>query len=111
MPVLSSSEYQYGFKKERSTTQCTFAMNDTVQYYKNRKSTVYLLLLDASPAIDRVNFAKMFRLLICKGMCPQMARYLANMYTNNKIRIRLGTVNSNCSPKPHIDLTLINTSI
>ena len=96
MHVLSSSEYQYGFKKKHSTAQCTFALNETIQYYKNRKSTVYILLLDASQAFDRVNFAKMFRLLICKGVCPLAARYLMNMYTNSTLRIRWGTTNSSC---------------
>ena len=57
---------------------------------------MYLLLLEASQAFDRVNFVKTFRLLICKGLCPLTARYLVNMYTNNMLRIRWGTTNSSC---------------
>ena len=53
--VLSTSDMQYGFKKKHSTTQCTFVLEEVIQYYKNRNSSVYLQMLDASKAFDRVN--------------------------------------------------------
>ena len=65
--VLSTSDVQYGFKKKHSTTQCTFVLEEIIQYYKNRNSSIYLLMLDASKAFDRVNYVKLFHLLIDRG--------------------------------------------
>ena len=56
--------------------------------YINGGGCVYALLLDASKAFDRVNFIKLFRLLLKKGMCPMTARLLAVMYTSQQIRVR-----------------------
>ena len=55
---------QYGFKKKHSTTQCTFVLEEIIQYYRNRNLSVYLLMLDASKALDMVNYVKLFHLLI-----------------------------------------------
>ena len=41
--VLSTSDMQYGFKKKHSTTQCTFVLEEIIQYHKDRNSSIYLL--------------------------------------------------------------------
>ena len=38
--------------------QCTFILNEIVQYYENRKRVIYVMLLDASEAFDKVNYMK-----------------------------------------------------
>ena len=38
---------------------CTFAATEIAQYYLNNASDVYLLLLDASKAFDRVEYVKL----------------------------------------------------
>ena len=40
--ILKTSDLQFGFKAEHSTTQCTFVLNEVVQYYRNKK-VMYLL--------------------------------------------------------------------
>ncbi len=35
--ALNSSDLQFGFKLNVSTTQCTFALNETISYYNSRK--------------------------------------------------------------------------
>ena len=62
--VLRSSNLQFGFKQGTSTTQCTFVATEVINYYLNNKSNVYSLFLDASKAFDRVNYVKIFSLLI-----------------------------------------------
>ena len=52
--------YQSGF----STTLCTFIVLETIQYYRNTNSNVYVSLLDCSKAFDLVNYKKMFSCLI-----------------------------------------------
>ena len=48
------------------------------------------MLLDASQAFARVNYIKLFRLLIKKGMCPLICIFLAVTYTNQTIRSKWG---------------------
>ena len=86
--VFETSDLQFGFKQNHSTTQCTFVLKETINYYIKNGGQVFLTLLDASKAFDRVNYIKLFRLLIKKGLCPLMARFLLCMYTNQLIRVR-----------------------
>ena len=39
------------------------------------------MLLDCSKAFDRVNYVKLFSLLLDKGLCPLVARFFINLYT------------------------------
>ncbi len=84
--VLSTCNMQFGFKKAHSTTHCTFVMRETINYYTRRNGQVHTLLLDASKAFDRVNYIKLFDVLLHRGLCPTIIRFLMNMYTNQLVR-------------------------
>ena len=86
--VLKCSDYQYGFRKAHSTVQCTFVLNETIQYYLNGGSTVHVMLLDATKAFDRVEFVKLFSVLRSKGLCSVVCRILASMYVAQQFRVR-----------------------
>lgn len=86
--TLNSSNLQFGFKRHHSTTQCTFALQEIVQHYTQRGSTVPITLLDASRAFDRVNFIKLFQLLLERRMCPLTSRLLLTMYTTQELNVR-----------------------
>ena len=77
--ILKTSDMQ--FKSKHSTTECTFVLNEVIDYYLRHDSSIYLVLLDASQAFDRVQYVKLFRLLVKRGICPLTARLLAHMYT------------------------------
>ena len=49
---------------------------------------MYCLALDASKAFDRVSFIKLFRCLVHRKMNPLIIRFLLNMYTNQKNRVK-----------------------
>ncbi|CAL4096751.1 unnamed protein product [Meganyctiphanes norvegica] len=66
---------------------CTFAVNETISYYKNSGSNVYVLFLDASKAFDRLNYVKLFNKLLSRNMCPITVRLLLKMYLNQKIQV------------------------
>lgn len=91
---MSSSDMQFGFKPDHSTSQCTFVLNEIIQYYRNNGSNVNVCMLDASKAFDRVHYVKLFRLLIKRGICPIIARVLINLYTNQKVKVKWGNSNS-----------------
>jgi hypothetical protein len=59
--VMQSQYMQFGFKSAYSTTQCTFVMQEIIDYYSRNGSSVYLIMLDASPAFDRVHYVKLFK--------------------------------------------------
>ena len=77
---LVSTDLQYAYKRGFSTSQCTFNLMETISYYNLKKTTVYVVLLDASRAFDRVNLVKLFRELRSRGVNPLVIRFLLSMY-------------------------------
>ena len=59
-------------------------------YYNANGSNVYVHMLDASKAFDRVKFSKLFRILRNRQMSPLVLRFLLYMYTNQKLQVRWG---------------------
>ena len=88
--ILNTSDLQFGFKPNHSTTQSTFVIDEVTQHYINNGSDVYVMLLDASQAFDRVNYCKLFKLLLKKGLCPITCRFLAYSYTKQLARTKWG---------------------
>ena len=78
--VLKCCDLQFGFRSSHSTSQCTFVLKEIVQYYTNNDINAYCMLLDASEAFDHVHYIKLFKLLIERGICPVIARFLLNFY-------------------------------
>ena len=59
---------------------------ETIQYYLERNAqSVYLVLLDASKAFDRVSYDRLFNVLLERNMCPHIVRLLYYMYTPTTI--------------------------
>ncbi|KAG1654164.1 Kinesin-like protein KIF16B [Nymphon striatum] len=52
----------------------------------NQRSNVYVALLDATKAFDRVNYCKMFKKLLDRNMSPVVLRLLLYMYTNQSLK-------------------------
>ena len=85
---FDTSDYKFGFKPEHSTSYCTFVVKETVQYYLNGGSSIYVMLLDASKAFDRVDYVQLFRLLLDKCKFPVICKLIFMMYTDQSARIR-----------------------
>ena len=85
--VFTTSDMQFGFKEHSSTTKCTFALTETVNYFRKNKSNVYVMLLDATKAFDKVNYAKLFYQLIDRGHNPFIIRCLLYMYTHQCLNV------------------------
>ena len=92
--VLETSDLQFGFKENLSTSMCSFMVLETIAYYKSKGSNIHLLLLDASKAFGRVDYIKLFGKLGEKGMCPLTMRLLLNMYTNQKLQVKWNNTKS-----------------
>ena len=89
---LETDNLQFGYKKGLSTTMCTSILRETVSYYNNRGTSVYGLMLDATKAFDRVNYCKLFKILLFRDVSPLICRLLLNMYTNQALRVRWSNI-------------------
>ncbi len=82
---FQTSELRYGFKPKSSATQCTFSLLETVNHFQQNNTDIYVLLLDASSAFDKVNYVKLFDLLLERGVDPITMRCPLYMYTNQHV--------------------------
>ena len=73
---------------------CSFLVAETIQYYKNNGSTVFMLSLDASKAFDLVQYSKLFKLLIDRDICPLFIRFLINTYLSSIAIVKWNGVQS-----------------
>ena len=85
---LYTSNMQFGFKKNSSTTNCTFIVQETISHHNNQNSNVLYTLLDASKAFDRLHFPLLFEKLRTRNICPVLLRLLLYMYVHQKIRVK-----------------------
>ena len=65
---LSSNDLQFAFKAKHSTVMCTSALKEIISHYTKRASNVYMCSLDATKAFDKVNFVKLFKLLLQRNI-------------------------------------------
>ena len=89
---LKTDNLQFGYKKGISTTMCTTVLRETVSYYTTKGTSVYGLMLDATKAFDRVNYCKLFKILLFRDVSPLICRLLLNMYTKQSLRVRWSNI-------------------
>ena len=58
-----------------------------MNYFRKNKSNVYVMLLDATKAFDKVNYVKLFYQLIDRGLNPFIIRCLLYMYTHQCLNV------------------------
>ena len=85
---LKSSIFQFAYKKNFSTSLCSFLMKETIEYYINNNSNVYATFLDCSKAFDLVKHNHLFEILMNRGLCPIIIRLLINLYDNMKGKVK-----------------------
>ncbi len=61
---------------------------ETITYYRHHNTDVYVLLLNASQAFDKVNYVKLFKLLLSRNINPIVIRCILYMYTNQNLNIK-----------------------
>ena len=82
---LLTSELQFAFKALHSTSMCTTVVKEVCNYYRARSTNVYICMLDASKAFDRVHYGKLFNLLRQRNLPPTITRLLLDMYTRQRL--------------------------
>ena len=62
-------------------SMCSNMVTETIEYYVNNNASVYLLLIGASKAFDRLRQEALFQILKQKDICPLISRIIFDMYT------------------------------
>jgi len=83
---LCTSDMQYAFKAQHGTSMCTLVLKEVLSYFKRNGSDVFIGLVDASKAFDRVRHDKLFSLLIERGLPTVVIRLLLDSYRRQKLR-------------------------
>ena len=89
-PFLTTSNYQFGFKKKSSTSHAIYCLRETVDYYVTHGSNVYCSFLDASKAFDRLVHAGLFLKLLQRGAPLIFVNIIIFWYSALQCRVRWG---------------------
>ena len=86
--LLLTSDNQFSFKAKSSTDMAVFTVKSVIDMYKVSSSPVYICLLDASKAFDRINYWYLFRKLVERNMAAIYVRFLMCWYCTQEFTIR-----------------------
>ena len=89
-PFLSTSHFQFGFKKKTSTSHAIYCLRETIDYYTTHGSNVYCSFLDASKAFDRLVHAGLFLKLLQRRIPIIFLDVIISWYANLRCRVRWG---------------------
>ena len=89
-PFLSTSQYQFGFKRKTSTSHAIYCLRQTIDYYTNHGSNVYCSFLDASKAFDRLVHSGLFLKLLQRGIPLSFLNVMISWYSCLQCKVRWG---------------------
>ena len=91
--AFNSINLQFGFQKNCSTTMCTWTLLETVNYFTNRGSSMFVCLLDLSKAFDTIKHDILFKKLSEK-IPPIFLRVVIFSYLYQKCAVKWGNAMS-----------------
>ena len=91
---LQSDPLQFAYKENASTVQCVSVICEVINYYIHNDSCIYMGMLDASKAFDRVNHLSLFNKLKLRNMCPTILKFLMCTYQRQSVMVNW---NGECS--------------
>ena len=68
--VIKTSDFQFGYKSNCSIIMCSTLVIETIEYFTQLQSHVYVIFIDASKAFDRLCHIELFNILSERNMCP-----------------------------------------
>ena len=85
--ALGLSELQFAYQTNCSTTQCTWAALETVDYFLKRGAEVFTIATDMSKAFDLALHSKMFLKMFKAKLAPIFVRLLIFIYRNQEANV------------------------
>ena len=90
---LKVSSLQFGFQPKSSTALCSWTLKESINFFINKGSPVYLCLLDMTKAFDNVKLNLLFDKL-SQRIPGIFVRFLMFSYMHQKCFVRWGTSKS-----------------
>ena len=90
---LDVSSLQFGFQKASSTTLTTWTLTESINFFVNRGSPVYLCLLDLTKAFDHVKLDSLFQKL-SERIPAIFVRFFIYTYIHQQCYIKWNNINS-----------------
>ena len=88
--TLGVDELQFAYQPGSSTSMCTWAAVETINYFMRNGTNVYACLMDMTKAFDLVKHSLLFKKLLAGGLSVIFVRLLLFIYMN-----QFGNVNWN----------------
>lgn len=88
------SNYQHGFRKGRSCTDCIFTMTQLIEKRKEHNLPTFLAFIDYEKAFDKVNRNKLWNIMI-KSYPQHLVRAIQSLYHENQIMIEINGKRNN----------------
>ena len=85
---LCTDDLQFGFKKNLGCSHAIFLLKQTVGFFNNNDSNVYLESLDASKAFDRLNHFKLYTTLVKMHVPMTCINLIINWYGKLNSRVK-----------------------
>ena len=89
-PFLTTSSYQFGFKKKSSTSMAIYHLKETINFYTSHGSNTYCSFLDASKAFDRLVHAGLYTKLLLRQVPLLFINIIICWYSDLQCRVRWG---------------------
>jgi hypothetical protein len=87
---LTTSQWQFGYKRKSSTVHAIYCLKETINYYTNKGNDVYCAFLDASKAFDRLVHSGLFVKLMNRGVPKVFLDIIITWYGQMFCRVRWG---------------------
>ena len=85
---LTTSQHQFGFKRNNSTVHALHCLRETVTYYVNNDSRVFCSFLDASKAFDRLVHSGLFLKLMDRKVPVPFLNLIVSWYSDLSCRVK-----------------------
>ena len=76
------NDFQYAYQAGCSTTMCTWAVLETVDYFLNNNSAVFSCAMDMTAAFDHTLHSLLFKKMLKAGFPPIFLRLFIFVYVN-----------------------------
>ena len=93
--IHSHIESQFGFTSGASTLHAELIMQDTINYFNNNGTPVYVCSLDGEKAFDSCNWFFLFEKLCKKDIPNEIISFLIQLYMKGTASVHYGSAKSN----------------
>ena len=87
---LWTADSQFGFKQAHGTEMAIFALQQTVDFYSNQDTPLYMCFLDAKKAFDGVNQWTLPEKLLDRNVPMQIVKFFIFWYREQEFMVRWG---------------------